>query len=129
MSLNGDGHRNGVKEFMTRGVPTVGPDTEFRDAIRRLRSSPVGLVAVCDRGRLVGTLTERDMTREPTRISPRQHVSEVIQPDLSYCFEDTDIEEAVRLMRDSGLDQVVVLDRRGQAVGTLSLEKVTHRPQ
>jgi predicted transcriptional regulator len=115
----------GVKQYMTHGVTTVGPETEVRDAVRRLQSASGGLVAVCDRGRLVGTLTQHDVSNGRT-VTSSLRVADVLQPDLSYCFEDTEVEEAERLMRENGLDRVVVLDRHGHAVGTLALENVPH---
>ena len=119
----------GVNQFMTRGVPTVAPEIDLRDAMRRLRSAPGGLLAVCDRGRLVGTLTDRDLSnRRNAQGWPGQRVADVLAPDLSYCFEDTDIEEAERLMRDGDLDRIVVLDRGGRVAGILLLANVPHRP-
>jgi predicted transcriptional regulator len=118
----------GVKQYMTMGVPTIGPETEVREAVRRLNSASGGIVAVCDRGRLVGSLTQHDVSNghRVARASTLR-VADVLQPDLSYCFEDTEVEEAERLMHETGVDRMVVLDRHGHAVGTLSLENVPHR--
>jgi CBS domain-containing protein len=118
-----------VKAFMTQGVPTVTLEVPVGDVIRRVTAAPDGLVAVCDRGRLVGTLTEQDVVTAPppARAQKDLKVADILSADLIYCFEDTDIEEAERLMRQSGLDRVVVLDRLGRAVGTLSLASLARR--
>lgn len=120
----------GVKEFMTRGVSTIVPETDVRDAFRRLESASGGLLAVIDRGRLVGTLTTADI-KNGRMAAPRGslHVSDILCPDLSYCFEDTEVDEAELLMRNNGLDRVVVLDRHGRAVGTLALSNVSPRQE
>ena len=50
-----------VRDIMTWGVITVLPDTEIREAARRLHEQKIGALPVVDRGRLVGILTELDV--------------------------------------------------------------------
>jgi predicted transcriptional regulator len=52
-------------------------------------------------------------------------VCELLPADLSFCFEDTQVDEAVRLMRDNHLDRLLVLDRDGHVIGTVTLATVT----
>ena len=65
--------------------------------------TPVALnvLPVCKGDRLVGMLTDRDLTiravaegRDPKITT----VEEVMTPEVAYCFEDQDIEEAERVM-------------------------------
>jgi acetoin utilization protein AcuB len=50
-----------VREVMTWGVVTVGPDTDLRFAARVMREQKVGALPVVDGGKLVGLVTETDL--------------------------------------------------------------------
>jgi CBS domain-containing protein len=119
-----------VKDLMTRGVPSIEADSLATDVSRRIVESSAGLVAVCDHGRLIGTLTDHDVVseRETSSNGFVTKVADLLSADLSYCFEDTDVEEAVRLMMENKLDRLVVLDRRGHVAGALTMAVVSrHR--
>jgi CBS domain-containing protein len=49
-----------VKEVMTTEVITTTPDTPLRDAARVMAERKLGCLPVCERGRLVGIVTEGD---------------------------------------------------------------------
>jgi CBS domain-containing protein len=113
-----------VNEVMTPGVECVGPDTTIQEAARKMRDLDVGPLPVCDDDRLAGMVTDRDITvrataegRDP-RTTP---VREVMTPDLVYCFEDQDVEEAARLMEAKQVRRLLVLDRGQRLVGIVSL--------
>jgi CBS domain-containing protein len=42
-------------------------------------------------------------------------------PDVVYCFEDQDLQEAARLMREHQIRRLVVLSRDKRLVGIVSL--------
>lgn len=52
-----------VGEVMTRGVITVGPDRDARDAAQLMLDHSIGALPVTDGGRLVGIITETDLLR------------------------------------------------------------------
>jgi acetoin utilization protein AcuB len=52
-----------VGEVMTRGVITIGPDREARDAAVLMLDHSIGALPVMDGGRLVGIVTEADILR------------------------------------------------------------------
>jgi acetoin utilization protein AcuB len=52
-----------VDEVMTRGVITIGPDREARDAAQLMLDHSIGALPVTDGGRLVGIITETDVLR------------------------------------------------------------------
>lgn len=55
-----------VSEVMTREVETVRPDDSLMDAAARMEELNVGMLPVCDGERLVGMLTDRDITTRST---------------------------------------------------------------
>ena len=84
-----------VSEAMTPSVVTVSRDTPLADAARLMRDSDVGPLPVADGGRLVGVLTDRDITiravaegKDP--FSTR--VDEVMTPKVVCCLDTDDVE-------------------------------------
>ena len=56
-----------VKEIMSRDVEVVMPDTSIRDAAEKMRALDLGPLPVCDGDRIVGMVTDRDITVRATR--------------------------------------------------------------
>jgi acetoin utilization protein AcuB len=52
-----------VEEVMTRGVITIGPDREARDAAQLMLDHAIGALPVTDGGTLIGIITETDVLR------------------------------------------------------------------
>src|SRR5207302_11465586 len=51
-----------VQDVMTKGAECVSPSTTLQDAARKMRNMDVGPLPVCDNDRLVGMITDRDIT-------------------------------------------------------------------
>ena len=114
-----------VSKVMTRDAECVRPDNSLQEAARKMRDLDVGPMPVCgDNDRLVGMLTDRDIAvravadGQDTRTT---QVREVMTPDIIYCFEDQDVTEAARLMKENQVRRLVVLNRDKRLVGIVSL--------
>jgi CBS domain-containing protein len=113
-----------AKELMTRVAERLRPDASFAEARARLRALNRTWLPVCEGERLVGVLTRQDLALAPEReLSDALHlpVRDLLSPDIQYCFEDTDVDEAVHLMRKSGKEALPVLNRSKRLVGVLPL--------
>jgi CBS domain-containing protein len=113
-----------VSEVMTREVKTVRPDDSLMQAAARMEELDVGMLPVCDGERLVGMLTDRDITTRATAagMNPRSaRVQEVMTADVVYCFEDQDVSEATQLMQEKQIRRLAVLDRSKRLVGVVAL--------
>jgi len=114
-----------VKEVMTRGVECARPADTLEAAAARMKSLDVGVLPVCgEQDRLVGMLTDRDVTvrataegEDPKKVC----VKDVMTPEVSYCFEDDDVGEAARKMKDKQIRRLVVLNRDKRLTGIVSL--------
>lgn len=113
-----------IREVMTHGVEVVPPDATLKEAAQKMRTLDVGPVPVCDGDRLVGMLTDRDITiravaegRDPTKTKVR----DAMTPEVVYCFEDQDVKEAAKLMEEKQLRRLLVLNRNKQLAGIVSL--------
>jgi CBS domain-containing protein len=94
------------------------------EAAQKMAALDVGPLPVCTGDKLVGMLTDRDITVRATaegRDPKTTRVSEVMTPDVLYAFEDQDISEAARLMADHQIRRLVVLNRDKHLVGIVSL--------
>jgi len=113
-----------VKDVMTKGAECVTPATSLREAAQKMKDLDVGPLPVCDNDRLVGMITDRDITVRATAeaIPPGLgQVHDVMTPDVVYCFEDQDIEEAANQMKENQIRRLVVLNRDKRLVGIVSL--------
>ena len=113
-----------VSEVMTRGAECVSPEATLQEAARKMRDLDVGPLPVCDNDRLAGMLTDRDITVRAVadgRDPKTTRVREAMSPGITYCFEDDDVKEAARLMREKQVRRLVVLNRDKRLAGIVSL--------
>ena len=113
-----------LKEIMTPNVERIHANVSLQEAAQKMKTLDVGLLPVYDGDRLVGMLSDRDITvrataegRDPTKIS----VNEVMTPEVVYCFEDQTVEEAAKIMEDKQIRRLIVLNRDKRLVGIASL--------
>jgi CBS domain-containing protein len=113
-----------VKDVMTREVECVSPSTSLQEAAGKMKALDVGPLPVCEGDRLVGMITDRDITVRATAESLPPglgQVRDVMTPDVIYCFEDQDLQETARLMKEHQVRRLVVLNRDKRLVGIVSL--------
>ena len=113
-----------VSDILTRGVETIHPDMPVREAAQRMRSMDVGALPVCDGRRLLGMVTDRDITIRVTaegRDPANTPVQEAMTPDVAFVFEDQDVRDAARVMEEQQIRRLPVLDREKHLVGIVAL--------
>jgi CBS domain-containing protein len=113
-----------LKQIMTTDVEVVPPTGTVFEAAKKMRDLDVGVLPVCDGGRLVGMITDRDVTIRATaeaRDPDRTLVRDCMTPELVYCFEDQSEVEAERIMAQKQIRRLPVLTREKQLAGIVSL--------
>ena len=93
-----------VKEIMTPDVEVARPDDTLETVARMMADLDVGVLPVGENDRLVGMITDRDITVRATAgcCDPSDtHVGDAMTPKILYCFEDQDVQEASRLMQEN----------------------------
>jgi len=113
-----------IKDAMTRNVAVVHPSTTIEQAADLMKTHDVGLLPVCEGDRLVGMLTDRDITVRAVAVgqSPATTlVSDAMTPEVYFVFDDQDVEDAARVMKQQQVRRVVVLDGEKRLVGIASL--------
>ncbi len=113
-----------VQHIMSRNVECVDPTTTIGKAAERMRDLDIGFLVVCENDRLIGTVTDRDITirsvaqgRDP-RLAP---VSEIMTPTAFYCYEDEEIEMVGRQMQDKEVRRMLIMNHQNKLVGVVSL--------
>jgi CBS domain-containing protein len=108
---------------MTHDVRLAGPDESIRDAARMMAEQDVGALPVGENDRLVGMITDRDITLRGVAKGkgPDAKVCDVMTQQICYCFEDEELDQVSRNMADIQIRRLPVLNRDKRLVGIVSL--------
>lgn len=122
-----------VSEVMTRDVRTITPQDTVRHAAQMMDELNVGAIPVCDGDRLVGMVTDRDITVRSVAAgqSPEKTcVSDVMSTDVRTLYANQSIDEALGQMGDVQIRRMPVIDEQShRIVGIVSLGDLATRAQ
>lgn len=114
-----------VQEVMTTKVESIVSTTTLRTAARKLSDLGVGALPVVDDGKLVGIVTDRDvsvfaiaMGRDPQSTE----IAKVMTKEVFTCNQDQDIAEAAKIMEDHQIRRLAVTDGGDAVTGFLSVD-------
>jgi CBS domain-containing protein len=117
-----------VKDIMTPNVEYTDPSTTIKEAAQKMKSRDFGALPIGENDRLVGMLTDRDITvrsvaegKDPEKTTVREAMSE----HITYIYDDQDLTELADLMKKEQIRRVVVLNRDKRMVGIASLGDLT----
>jgi len=113
-----------VRDIMTRDVRVASPSDNLKRAAQIMEEHDFGMLPVGDEGRLVGMLSDRDITiRAVARgVSPDTgKVRDIMSAEVKYVYDDDTVEDAARSMSDLQVRRLPVLDRDKRLVGIVSL--------
>lgn len=112
-----------IANIMSSDVKVIPPDAPIRDAACQMRSLDVGSLPVCDGQKLLGMITDRDITVRAVAEGrdAGTPVREAMTPNVTYCYADDDVQQAVKLMEEKQIRRLPILDRNHRLVGILSL--------
>ena len=112
-----------VKDVMTENPQVVLPQTSLKEVADTMKSLDIGVLPVCENDRLVGMITDRDIVvrAEAEGLSPAANVDQAMTPDVTFCFEDDDLDSAVKLMEEKRIRRLPVLNADHRLVGIVSL--------
>ncbi|HEX9780110.1 MAG TPA: KpsF/GutQ family sugar-phosphate isomerase [bacterium] len=116
-----------VADLMRTGAanPVVRRTRRVRDVLLAITGARAGCASVVDeRGRLVGIFTDGDLRRhiDSSVDLAGRAVGEVMTARPKTIEPDRLAEEALRVLREYKIDELVVVDRRGRPVGLLDVQ-------
>ena len=118
-----------VRDAMTEDPRSIAASEPVVDAARLMREQHVGSLPVTDSEKLVGMITDRDIT---TRVvaeaaDPKEtSVEDVYSRDLISVEPDNDLEEALRLMARHQVRRLPVVEN-GRLVGIVAQADIALR--
>ena len=114
-----------IRDIMTPDVQTISPQDTIQRAAQMMDELNVGAIPVCDGDRLVGMITDRDITVRSTAVgqSPSDTpVEDVMSTDVRTCFSNQTVEDVLATMGDVQIRRVPVIDEESkELVGIVSL--------
>ena len=113
---------NHVKEIMITNVATTTPDRTLAEAAMLMEERNIGSLAVLEKDRLVGIITERDFLKLAAKgyDSRTTKVSEGMTKPVVKCDPMTTITEAFVLMKKHRVRHLPVVEKE-RLVGMISL--------
>jgi len=119
-----------VCDVMTSGVTTIGPRESLQRAASLMKNLNIGSLPVCDGARLVGVVTDRDITVRAVAdaLDPRgTPVAEVMTVAPKFCFDTDPIEQASAVMQQLQIRRLPVIDADNKLVGIVTLGDIAVR--
>jgi CBS domain-containing protein len=119
-----------VSQVMSTDVQVVRPQETLRSAARMMQELDVGSLPVCDGQRLLGMLTDRDITVRGVAegLKPDEScVGDVMTGEVLYCTQDQSADEALRMMGEQQVRRLPVVDADKRLVGVVSLGDLATR--
>lgn len=120
-----------VDQAMSRDVRIARPEQPIRDIAKIMADEDIGSLPVGDNDRLVGMITDRDITVRAVAqgLGPDTQVSKVMTSDVKYCFDDEDTDEVARNMSEEQVRRLPVVNRDKRLVGILALADLANNDQ
>ena len=109
-----------VKEIMSPNPLTIPADATVMQAAKAMEEHDSSCVFVKSKGKIVGIITERDITRRVVGkgASPKTtKVEAVMTSRIVVTPPDTSIEEALKAMTTNKVRRLPVVDEKGDMVG------------
>src|SRR5436190_3325131 len=112
-----------VGQVMTPDPVTLDTNASIVAAAEVMRECDIGDILVCDDGHICGIVTDRDLVVRALAdgYAPDQlTLRDVCSPELTMLLPDTEVDDAVRLMREKALRRLPVVED-GRPIGIVSL--------
>jgi len=118
-----------VKDIMTPKIESILPTATLREAAQKMRDINVGSLPVTKDGKLVGMITDRDICCRGVADglnAARAEVREIMSRDISFCFNDDTVTQAVRQMEERHIRRLAVLNHDKSIAGFLTVDDLAH---
>lgn len=112
-----------VADLMTTDVACVQRTDTVQQTAKIMQTRNVGSVPVCEDNKVVGMITDRDITLSAVAAGQGIHatVESCMTPEAVSCSPDTDAHEAADLMAKHQIRRLPVCDSSGNLVGICAI--------
>ncbi len=119
-----------IKEIMSASPSFILSTATIQDAAQKMKELDCGFLPVGENDKLVGTITDRDITTRATAqgLPPTTKISEVMTKKVLYCAQEDTTDSIAQNMIENQIRRLVVLsDRKGKKlVGIVALADVVN---
>lgn len=118
-----------VRDVMSSDVQVARPGDSIREVATRMADGDFGFMPVADGERLIGTITDRDLTVRALAggAAPTASVVEYISRDPFIARDDEDLKSVLDAMSTRQIRRLPVVDRNDRLVGVVSLGDLSTR--
>jgi len=117
-----------VRNLMHKGVEIMTPDTPVTKLAKKMREKDIGAIPVGSNGKLVGMVTDRDITVRA--VAKGKDLTQLTAQDVMtkgvVCCRDTDkVRDVLEVMEDKQIRRVPVIDDNERVIGMVSLGDIS----
>lgn len=119
-----------AKEIMSKNPEFLPPSATLKQAADQMRVHDYGFIPIGENDRLIGTVTDRDLTIKAVAdgMDPnKKTVKEVMHKGVYFCFEDDPLEKVIKQMEGLQVRRLVVLNKEKRMTGIISLGDIATR--
>lgn len=112
-----------VREVMKKNVELIAKDKSISDAARIMRDDGVGSLPVSYNDKIVGMITDRDITINVVAEGKRPDstkVEECMSEHIKYCYDDEELDDVMLQMNKLHVRRLPVMNRDKRLVGIIS---------
>lgn len=116
-----------IREVMSNNPIYLKPNATLREAASKMSELDCGFIPVGDGERLLGTVTDRDITIKAVAKGkdPNTSLKDIMTDKVLYVFEDDEIEKAAKSMEEQQVRRLIVLDKNKKLKGIVSLGDIS----
>lgn len=111
-------------DIMTKQPEFLSPEATLKEAAANMRSHDYGFIPVGENDRLVGAITDRDLTVRAIAkgLDPNKtKIKDIMSQGIHYCYEEDDLETVAKKMEELKIRRLVVLNKDKRMTGIISL--------
>ena len=117
-----------VRDLMHKGVEIMPPDTPVTKLAKKMREKDIGAIPVGTNGKLVGMVTDRDITVRA--VANGKDITQMTAQDVMtkgvVCCRNTDkVRNVLEIMEEKKIRRVPVTDDNDQVIGMVSLGDIS----
>jgi signal-transduction protein with cAMP-binding, CBS, and nucleotidyltransferase domain len=114
-----------IEQFCTKGLFTIGESSSVADAARRMKEENAGaLVAVDEKGKATGILTDRDIVVGAVAKGRdwNTKVNELMSKQVLHVEKAAGVAETIERMSQKEVRRALIVDERGAPCGLVSTD-------
>lgn len=120
-----------LKEIMTKSVASLTPEDTIEHAAQLMKEYDVGSIPVCNDERIIGIVTDRDITLRAVATgedTAKAKVRAIMSSNPVFGKPDMEADEAVRIMSERQIRRLPVVENNN-IVGIVSLGDIAVEPK